>query len=92
MAATAVKAVETEETVFGPNNGRTPTFHGFETQETGACHVSFGGDIKFLYFIVKTVITNGRLRYTNGMPKLWFKNIYQDPDVLDTWFSSGLWH
>ena len=24
-------------------------------------------------------------------PKCGSKNIYQDPDVLDTWFSSGLW-
>ena len=59
MASTAVKAVETEETKFWRNNGRTHTFHGLETQEIGVCHVSFGGDTKFLYFIVKTVIING---------------------------------
>lgn len=27
----------------------------------------------------------------NTCPKCKSKNIYQDPDVLDTWFSSGLW-
>ncbi len=27
----------------------------------------------------------------NECPKCKSKNIYQDPDVLDTWFSSGLW-
>ena len=61
MAATAVKAVETEDTKFWRNNGRTPTFHGFETQEIGVCHVSFGGDIKSQYFTVKTVIINGQM-------------------------------
>ena len=61
MAASVVKAVETEETNFWRNNGRTPTFHGFETQETGVYHVSSGGDIKSQYFTVKTVIINGQM-------------------------------
>ena len=92
MAATAVKAVETEETKFWPKQWENTYFSWLRNPRNWCVSRQLWWGHQIPVFYCKDCNHQwADSRYTNGMPKLWFKNIYQDPDVLDTWFSSGLW-
>ena len=75
-----------------PTIGTRRSSIGWRTSATGAFRASFGGDIAFPLGIapIASKITVAR-EAPKACSHCQSAAIEQDPDVLDTWFSSSLW-
>ena len=92
MAAESVKAVEEGMTTFFPKQWENTYFSWLRNPRNWCVsrQLWWGHQIPIFY------CSDCGHRWAdsgqpNECPKCQSKNIYQDPDVLDTWFSSGLW-
>ena len=92
MAAESVKAVEDDVTTFWPKQWENTYFSWLRNPRNWCVsrQLWWGHQIPVFY-----CSDCGHQWADAGQPsecpKCQSKNIYQDPDVLDTWFSSGLW-
>ena len=75
-----------------PPTGSRPTTSGCTTSATGASRASSGGAIAFPRGTAgecREIVVAREAPAT--CPRCGSAHLVQDPDVLDTWFSSGLW-
>ncbi len=92
MASTAVKAVETEKTKFWPKQWENTYFAWLRNPRNWCVSRQLWWGHQIPVFYCKDCNHQWADSGTpTECPSCGSKNIYQDPDVLDTWFSSGLW-
>ena len=79
-------------------NSKIPIATGWRMFATGVFHVSYGGAIAFLHgmmqegsYVVARTEEEALAKFTIQNPSFKTQRLKQDPDVLDTWFSSWLW-
>ena len=93
LAEPAIEAVRTGKHQVRPARaGRRPTSTGWTTSATGASRASSGGGTASR---PGTATRDGSMHVLADRPRrvpdVRRAPLRQDPDVLDTWFSSGLW-
>ena len=75
-----------------PPSGKKTTSSGWKTSKTGASADRSGGGTAFLPGTVNTAArSSSPRRIPPAVPSCGSDELEQDPDVLDTWFSSALW-
>lgn len=92
MAANAMSAVETKKTTFFPE-GWENTYYSWLKNPKPWCisrQLWWGHQIP-IYYCADCKHQFASVEEAHSCTKCSSKNIKQDPDVLDTWFSSGLW-
>jgi valyl-tRNA synthetase len=92
MAADAVKAIENSDTTFYPK-GWENTYFSWLREPKNWCisrQLWWGHRIP-VYNCQDCGHQHAAKSKAEACPKCGSANVEQDPDVLDTWFSSGLW-
>ncbi len=92
MAKNAVEAVETDQSKFYPK-GWENTYFSWLREPKDWCisrQLVWGHRIP-VYTCKSCQHVHASIETPEGCPKCQHKTLEQDPDVLDTWFSSGLW-
>ncbi len=92
MAKVAVEAVETEQTKFFPK-GWENTYFAWLREPRNWCisrQLWWGHQIP-VFYCDKCNHTFASIDQPSKCPQCNSQQLTQDPDVLDTWFSSGLW-
>lgn len=92
MAKEAVKAIETGETQFVPK-GWENTYFSWLREPKNWCisrQLWWGHQIP-VFNCIECQHQWASEKNETACPNCSSKNVEQDPDVLDTWFSSGLW-
>ena len=92
MASESVKAVEEDVTTFWPKQWENTYFSWLRNPRNWCVsrQLWWGHQIP-VFYCSDCGHQWADAGQPNECPKCQSKNIYQDPDVLDTWFSSGLW-
>ncbi len=92
MAAESVKAVENDNTTFWPKQWENTYFSWLRNPRNWCIsrQLWWGHQIP-IYYCLDCKSQWADADTPSECSNCNSKNIYQDPDVLDTWFSSGLW-
>ena len=92
LAEPAIQAVATAGSSLFPNAGTKSIWTGWRISGTGAFPGRSGGATRFPFAIAMPGSNEWAAREKQtACPKCKSTKVRQDPDVLDTWFSSWLW-
>ena len=96
LSISAIKIVKSKKTNFFPNNWSKTYFQWMDNIEPWCVsrQLWWGHRIPAWYGPDKKIFVAENETKANQLAKKFYKkktNLLRDPDVLDTWFSSGLW-